>query len=312
MVTHKDNVLARVRLLIEQYSSGMALCKFPADEACAIFESLQEQLADLYNNELPLAEIMDLSDLVVHAEGASIKKDVFKLKALNALTETTNDSLLNLVANSFRHTEPKLVKKQLSVDITGLAPGSIFIGTKIRIKDTPALFEDEDKSLIEDSLNALYQTISFIKEDEIDAQITEAISDPAIRDSTMIAALGLAPSGKQGISKVEIISPNKKSVHVLTPANRKILRNSIRKGLTTRSTQTRLEGEVREINLDTYRFVIKTNDQFVVRCLLSSLNKDLAQRLIGKQIVVRGNCEYDRNNNPRLLTIRDPSDILSW
>lgn len=312
MVTHKNNILARVRFLIEQYGSGMALCEFPTDEARAIFESLQEQLEDLYTNELPLAEIMDSSDLVVHAEGASIKKDVFKLKALNALTETTNDSLLNLIANSFRHIEPKLAKKQLSVDVTGLAPGSIFIGTKIRIKDTPSLFENEDQSLVDNSLNALYQTISFIKEDEIDTQITEAISDPAIRDSTMIAALGLAPSGKQGISKVEIISPNKKSIHVLTPANRKVLRNSIREGLTTRSTRTKLEGEVREINLDTYRFVIKTKDQFVVRCLLSSLNKDLAQRLIGKHIVVRGNCEYDKNNNPRLLTIKDPSDILSW
>ena len=288
----------------------MALCKFPAEEVCAIFESLQEQLADLYTNELPLAEIMDLSDLVVHAEGASIKKDVFKLKALNALTETTNDSLLNLVANSFRHTEPKLAKKQLSIDVTGLAPGSIFIGTKIHIKNAPSLFEDEDKSLIQDSLDALFQTISFIKEDEIDAQITEVISDPAIRDSTIIAALGLTPSGKQGISKVEIISPNKKTLHVLTPANRRVLRNSIRKGLTTRTKQTSLKGEVREINLDTYRFVIKTNDQFVVRCLLSSLDKDLAQKLIGKQVVVKGNCEYDRNNNPRLFTISDPSDIL--
>lgn len=313
MVTHEDNVLERVRILIEQYRLGIGLGRITdADCQEAMLDTLLDDIAGLYRDELPLARILDSSDLVIHAEGAAIKKEILKLRALNALTENANNSLVNLVANSFKHVEPKLAKKQLSIDVTGMAPGSLFIGTKIRLKDAPDLFEDEDQSLVENSLSALYQAISFIKDDAIDPEITDAIADPAMRDSTMIAALGLSPSGKQGISQIGIFSPSKTQTQVLTSADRKILRESIRKGIGTRTKEIKLQGEVREINLDTYRFVVKTKEDIVVRCLLSSLNKGLAQQLIGKQVVVRGHGEFDKNNNPRLVTVKDPSDILNW
>lgn len=315
MSKHIDDAYAKVSILLEQIHNNLSLIKPKREVLKEFLDPYIELLEQTFTEDVPIAKIKDNSNLIIHAEGEALSDDP-TLKAVSRTFESTTTTLSDLLVASFDKAEPSSVKNQINLSLTGLAPGSLILGVSCRASEKMAsLFADESSLDIDRKIGSIIDSFvlstDFISEKGINPEINDAIQDPLLRDSTLLAALSITPTGRQGVSSIEFYTPNGRSSTRLTPHIRKSLRRDIRRGFSQDSTKREtFFGKVRVLNLDTSRFIITLNNGLKLRCFYPGLDNVKARRMLDRYVTVTGACIYDKLNVPRLLTLTTDPQIF--
>jgi hypothetical protein len=144
MGTWVEQVNGRASVLLDQMVAWRtAQAETKVDISHAI-DGLMKKIENLYANELPLARIIDVSDLVLHAEGPSAATSTPGLHAFNWLCGSAEKQIRTLARSIFdlSDLDSKRFSKKLDLRFSGFAPGSIYAGFSIS-EIAPILGSDE-------------------------------------------------------------------------------------------------------------------------------------------------------------------------
>lgn len=309
MDTWVNQLHARAGIIHGQISAWMAVAQrapgtINEEQMRAALRPFYDLLNRLYSEDLPIAHVRDASDIVVHAEGPAAVGSFMQLRAVNWLSAQVKQQLILLAQAALPpNNEASAIAKKVQWNVTGVAPGSIFMGFAVDRPLSREGFEQSDKEAL-DSIVRAAQSVSvvpqFIDESSVDHGLTEALTDPAIRDAAMFAAMRLSPTDASGLVTVELESSTGEH-GVLGQRERIILRDSLRSPLFGKKVTGAFVGEVREIDLDAGRFQLRNIDHVgSLRCA-ADFSQDDGRAWLGKTVRVTGVYETDRTGRPRLM-----------
>lgn len=267
-------------------------------------------LDKLYSEDFQISRLMDRSDLIFHAEGPAAADAMPQLKAINWLCAGVDRNLRRLAEAVLQMHSDVAAKLAGAIDLrlTGMAPGSLYLGFSVvpPTETLPGMAAGEEEPafvMVRDAIRGLPTVPRFIRNEDIDNDILEAIPDPALRDASLTASYHLAPTGRMGIDTIEIGRPDSKSA-VLSQRERGVLRDiAMKRPLMRNRHHGVFVGELREVDLDANRFHLRNiPDIGNLRCAMV-LNVDHIRPLIGGGIRVEGVYETDGHDRPRLMEV---------
>lgn len=279
----------------------------PAQVAAAVLEQIDKIARESY----PLHQVMAGSDLVVHAEGPGATERLPRLKALNWLSGTSERVLKSVASNWFdlHNADGRTLVKHLDLRLTGVAPGSLWLGFKLVAPRDDLLPSDEALfGALSDQFGMLPTAARFIGDEDVDPAIAEVLPDPAERDVLLDALRRMAPTGRAGIHTVEV--GRGQEFASLSQRERIVLNEALRQPGTKNMRHGSFVGQVREADLDKTRIHLRGVEEIgALRCVLPEMSKEIAKALMGETVVAAGRYATDRAGRPRLLLIESIKPI---
>lgn len=296
-------------MLLENMVAEGALAQRLGMEAspATVVGASREMLLEVIRTSLPLAHIMDTSDLVLHAEGPAVKGASPRLSAVNWLTSTVESVIRRLSGSLFELAEKDARRLARAVDLrlTGFAPGSIYAGVSIEPPPDDMLSADDEPVVkeIQIAVRNLPALTSFIRDEDVSPDICDLVPDPAQRDTSLTALYGLSPTGRRGIHTLDISSPGQRKGE-LSQRERVVLKEAIDNPVLHQRKPGAFVGELREIDLDAHRFHLRGVQGIgSLRCIISALDRPNAKNLLGEFVRVEGEYESNREGRPRLMIV---------
>lgn len=322
---HERAAIARIHLLHGQLATAAAraavsdLPELRSMDFLAAHSPYMQQLAHFYLENLPLARLLDSSDLLLHAEGPAAASARPRLNAVNWLCSTVERRIKAMVEAllPMAHKAGQIAARQVDLRLTGLAPGSLYAGFSLEAThlayDQKELVHEGDAETLEwlrSSVHALPVVPQFVQADSLDPQIVEALPDPALRDAAIVAAYELSPTGKRDIHTLEISAPratdaNARSPRPLGQKERVVLRHALHAApVMRRARQGQFVGMLRAIDLDTGRIIVRniSAELTALRGVLR-IGSHQAQGLLGKPVRITGEYDCDPAGRPRLMRV---------
>ncbi|MCK7581064.1 MAG: hypothetical protein MZV65_39670 [Chromatiales bacterium] len=302
---HSDSALEALQVFLENMVGEALLAKQVgldvgvSEVVSASFQSILK----IAREDLPLAHLLDTSDLVFHVEGPGANHDAPWLSAFRWLTVTLDQTVRHLSSEvlDLLGANGRQLARKLDVRLTGVAPGSLWVGTKIETPEADLLPADPAcfGRLVE-AMTALPALVEFIGDERLLPGIGEAVVDPALRDASLMALLKLAPSGKNGIHTLLFSSSEHQSAR-LSQRERVVL-NSALKSVNGLTHSGEFVGQVRSADLDRSRLHLRT-PHGTLRCVLTDLPESQARNVLGRTVSVAGRYAADRDGRPRLMQV---------
>ncbi len=332
MITHGDKlpwqqlVDRKARALIEQIAAAHEWVRVHGGGDPAFFEDMTadqfQWLRELYETELPLAKMLDESDLVLELEGPALKLAHPRISLVTRTFQHVQKQV-NSVAKTMVGHPPNKKRFRLSQDMElGFCELARNQGLRFgfSIPDPPpstdSILGENDPTFmaVRDAVCAIRQFSVSVGEVEgqgenaIAEHAREVFQDPRLRDAALVAVKELAPRQRDGVATVRVGGkgievPN---VRPMTIATRKSLAHlmiaPVRGG---KDFQAR--GEIREMDLDARRFDLRgitEGQQSDLRCVYGKdIAEPVAKTWLGRPALVEGKIERDQNGKPRLLQI---------
>lgn len=302
----------RAMIVFDQLRAALACA--PSEEARAAFladpgNPYLDLLDGLYGEDFQLARLLDLSDLVVRAEGPELRDPMPALRATTWLCDVANKQLRHLIVATMdlgEH-ERRRVARNINLRLTGLAPGSLYAGFR--------LLPEHDEDLLDAALEAAYADArgamqdlskipSYIDNDRVSPDIAGVLPDPAVRDASLLAAFHLSPTGKLGIHTLGLSVPGAEATE-LGQRERVVLREALRRPDLADGHAGKFIGEIRELDMDKTRFHLRgVSGVGTLRCVLPEVpDSRQAKALMGETVAVSGRYATDAAGRPRLLLV---------
>lgn len=306
----RANILhSQIALALQaQSTQGIDMSKF--------IVAYQKKLSELYGDNLPLAQLMDTSDLILHAEGPAARHHAAGSGAVAWLCAEAEKRIrqLGMAALKLSGEPGKSAEKDLRILLNGLAPGSLYLGFSVdsaqRMAGDQSGLDIQDLNpamdTVRDAVRALPSVPQFIDDESVNSGFAETFQDPQVRDATLMAAYHLSPTGKRGIHTIEISAPRSGNIMgSFTNRERVVLRDTaVRSPLMRLTKSGTFVGELREVDLDARRFHLRYVEGIgSIRCVLGDLSADTARKLIGHGVKVTGQYESDAEGRPRLMRV---------
>jgi len=158
---------------------------------------------------------------------------------------------------------------------------------------------------VRSAVRSLSVVARHIGEASVDASIREAFPDPAIRDTVLVAARRLAPTGRRGIDSVSFFSPESDdpSPATLTPLSRIALASALQTPVQLPGSGE-FVGVLREIDLDARRFEIRGVAGIgSSRCAYAERHDAVVRKALDAQVRVSGQYEALVSGRPRLVAV---------
>lgn len=281
-------------------------------------QSYHHKIAKLYSEELDLCYLLDKSDIIFHANGTAITDHSFGLSAVNSLFKNIDQQIkrhaLSVLQLSLADTKKAL--QMLDIRLTGIAAGSLYAGFLIQPpKPSELLGTDEQNLIMQDIKSAtlsIAQVPQFVNQQgKISEGLSEQVQNPAIRDSAIVAAFHLSPTGKNGITSIDIITPSQMALNArLDVTHRHSLKEAVNKNpiIESKAKNGTFTGQLSRIDLNKNRFDLReVNAQGVksLRCILPTLTPEKGREILGKQVIVTGRYEQNHNGKPSLMMVYD-------
>lgn len=308
-MSQQDNTLKQTRMFLENMV-GLAVSAKAAGLNLTTEQVVEPTLAkivEIAEQHFPLAKVLDNSDLVLHAEGPGAAHSMPWLSALNWVTTTAETNIRKLAAAFFdmKGANGRSLSRQIDPRLTGIAPGSLWIGIKLEGEFDPIMgvAADADGSTLADELHQLPGLIRFIDDEGMRPGIEEASPDPAMRDIGLSALLRFAPTGRRGIHTLELVTRTE-GLASLGQRERVVLKEVLDKPSMLASRGGSFVGEVREADLDKTRMHLRSVEGIgTLRCVVPELSADQARALLGRRVRAVGSYQVDRNGKPRLMFV---------
>lgn len=311
-----NTVETKARIIHEQLAAARGIAERNGADVAEITQPYLELLESLYSDEFAFAKLVDTSDLVTRFTGPAVSEI--------DPTVTTITSLFNTLRNQIRGVAKSIVglsdsenmkwPSRLDPHLSGLAQGSLVVGISIHPPDqgkgrgqleVPGVSYEIVES-VRAAVRSIATVARHVHEDHIDSiAIQSDFPDPAVRDTVMVAASKLAPSGRKGIEGVAFYGPEPTGTETppLTARSRKALTQSLDRPIRV-SGQGSFEGIVRAIDLDARRFEIReVRDIGAVRCIYEPDQQESVKNVLDRRVRVAGNYETMKNRKPRLVAV---------
>lgn len=310
-----ENVERRAAIIIDQMAAARALATQFGEDPFDFTDGYREMLRALYDEEMPLARLLDRADLVAWFEGKAVQGGAPPVDTVKYACETLRQqiqqitkAMIGLTAETRPHWSAGL-----ELGLSGLAKGSLVMGVQLQSEPGPGqpltLLDQTDPvyQAVRQAVRSIAIVAQHLSADAVADSIQEAFPDPAVRDTVLVAAHKLAPSGRRGVDQVTFYSAETQGHRSspLTPASRKILAQAVAKPL-RQSQALALEGTVRAIDLDARRFELRGvngSQTQAVRCLYGKGLESLAHGWLNQRLRVSGQGERGLNGLPRLLLV---------
>lgn len=310
-----EQVERRAAIVLDQMAAVRALALKFGDDPFDLTEPYREMLCDLYAADMPMARLLDRADLVAWFEGKAVQGDTPPVDTVKYACETLRQqiqqitkAMIGLTAETRPHWSAGL-----ELGLSGLAKGSLIMGVQLQSEPGPGqtltLLDQTDPvyQAVRQAVRSVAVVAQHLSADAVADSIQEAFPDPAVRDTVLVAAHKLAPSGRRGVDQVTFYSAETQGHRPLplTPASRKILAQAVAKPLRQSQVLT-LEGTVRAIDLDARRFELRGvngSQTQAVRCLYGKGLERLAHGWLNQRLRVSGHGERGLNGLPRLLLV---------
>jgi hypothetical protein len=285
--------------------------KETAELIAALAEPYLRLLDELFIDELPWAQAMDNSDLIVRLKGPAANEQAPRVKLIADTFDSVREQIHRIAkAVAGLSDVPGRIAPDLDLGLSGFARGSVVIGLKVRGSEAEAqtsLLSDDDPLLIATraAVRHLGEIPRYVHDDGVDVAFADLFADPGVRDTVVSAAAKLAPTGQRGIDAVEFTVPSDPaSQPPMTPKSRLVLRQALVKPV-KHSQRGEFVGVIRELDLDLKRFELRRMQGFPsLRCAYSDFPDDRATALLNATVRVSGPVEYGANNIPRLLEVQ--------
>lgn len=310
-----DAVESKARVIHEQLSVARRLAESTGENPDLISAPYLELLRKLYEDEFAFAHLADTSDLVARFTGPAVSGKNPTVTIVAGVFTNIRNQIRGIAKSIVGLTGTRRLRwpSELDPHLSGLAHGSLVVGVCI-----PAPVEEDSAGQtsilgvseqvyesVRSAVRSLATVARYIEQDRISEEIRTAFPDPAVRDTVMVAASKLAPSGRQGIESVAFSSPEEtpQVSATLTPLSRRILNQSLSKPVRV-SGQGVFQGVVREIDLDAHRFELRrVQGTGAIRCVYGPGEQELVRTILDAQISVDGSYEESENEQPRLISV---------
>lgn len=302
-----DHTVEQTRMFLENMV-GFALNARDAGldvTAGQVVGSTIDKIVEIAEQHFPLAKVMDCSDFVMHAEGPGASQSMPWLSALNWMTSVAETNIRKLAAAYFdmRGANGKALARKMDPRLTGIAPGSLWVGIRLDSVEAPLLGPEHTQSSLSEELRLLPGLVRFINDEGMSAGIEEISPDPAMRDISLAALLRFAPTGRKGIHTLDIGSSTQ-PLRSLGQRERVVLKEALDKPSMRESKHGEFVGEVREADLDKTRLHLRgVHGIGTLRLVVPQLDIDTARKLLGNRIKVVGNYQVNKDGVPRLLFV---------
>jgi hypothetical protein len=309
-------VEAKARIIHEQLAAARALAGKNGMSAAETDSAYLELLADLYRDEYAFAELADGSDLVAHFTGPAVKGAEPTFTIVTSVFATLRDQVRGIAKAIVGLSADDAVRWPTELDphLAGVTHGSLIVGINVRPPEIAAgaqqslpAVSDRLFESVRSAVRSLAVVGQHVAPGGVSDSIIEDFPDPAVRDTVLVAASRLAPSGRRGIDQVTFIDsdlPLNRASTPLTPDSRRALKHAITKPLRV-SGSGEFEGVVREIDLDAMRFEIRrVRGAGAIRCVYTPDQQNLVRTILDASVRVGGNFEASENKQPRLVAVK--------
>ena len=309
-------VETKARIIHEQLAAARGIAERNEADVDDITQPYLELLESLYSDEFAFAKLVDTSDLVTRFTGPAVSGIDPTVTTITSLFNTLRSQIRGVAKSIVGLSDSENMKwpSKLDPHLSGLSQGSLVVGISIHPPDqgrgrgqleVPGVSYE-----IVESVRAAVRSIATIarhvQEDHIDSiAIQSDFPDPAVRDTVMVAASKLAPSGRRGIESVAFYGPEPTGTETppLTARSRKVLSQSLARPIRI-SGQGSFEGIVRAIDLDARRFEIReVKDIGAVRCIYEPAQQESVKDVLDRRVRVDGSYETMENRKPRLIAV---------
>lgn len=310
MTAWADQVRGQTRLVINQIAEMRA--RLPQGTGEQALETYYRMLEDLFEKDLRLAQLRDDSDLLLRAEGEAFLHDP-KLQLVTSIFSNVTNQVTGLAKAILGvRAEGAVTPSMVDLGLSGIAKGSLYFGLKAQTPDLIAPLLGEADAIFDSTKRALKIIDDVAHIVEVDDEhvsveaVSEIVEDPKVRDAAMVAVQRISPSGRRGFDSVSV-SGGKKSPAELRPSHRRAIRESLDKPV-IRGEEIQFTGQVREIDLDAFRFELRGIADHQIRdlrCAYRGVEGVQPRKLLGSTVRVRGLVERSANDIPRLMSIRE-------
>ena len=314
---------AKARIIHGQLAEARKLAVEAGLDPDEVSQPYLDLINDLYRDECQFAQLVDDADLIVRYSGPAISLG----PTMSMFTSVCRDlrSQIQGVAKAIfglsvdephaSASRPRLRwPSELDPLLSGLAHGSLVVGVRIQSPEEdarvrqPALAGVSD-SIVE-SVRMAVKNIATVSRHVGDSGIDEdaiqaELPDPAIRDTVLVAAAKLAPTGRKQYNGVTFYSKDDAEVPAreLTPSSRRALNRVIARPVRARRAGS-FEGVIREVDLDARRFEIRgVAGAGAIRCMYQSEEHELVRHSLDARVRVTGQYETLADQQPRLVAV---------
>ncbi len=282
-----QQIAAMQRLVTESGGSEEML-----DKACASYYRL---LDEIYEKDMPVARALDRSDLLLHLDGEGLQTANPRLSVVTGIMGDVRKqvgSMIRTLVSSFN--EAVELPRDFDFGLSSFAQGSLYLGFSLP-EPGPGyvvLAGDPFFAASRQALTTLGAVTQHINEPNAYELIRHEFADPKLRDAALSAVGQLAPSGRRGVSTMEIggRAMPQGSWRLLTPETRVQVRAWLEQPVVSREV-VEMRGRVRAVDLDLRRFDLRRIDSGNLpdlRCIYPAPFDAPAKKWLDATVVVRG------------------------
>jgi hypothetical protein len=298
---------AMQRLVIESGGSEEILA-----QSCA---SYYRMLDEIYDKEMPVARALDRSDLLLHLDGEGLQTDRPRLSLVTGIMGDVRKqvgTMIKTLVSSFN--EAVELPREIEFGLSSFAQGSLYLGFSLPEPAPGYMVVTGDPLFLasRQALSILGAITEHVNESNGYALIQQEFADPKLRDAALSAVGQLAPSGRRGVSTLEIggRALKKGAWRMLTPQTRHQVRSWLERPVMSNEV-IELRGRVRAIDLDMRRFDLRRIDGGHLpdlRCIYPASFDAPAKKWLDATVVVRGQVETYQGA-ARLLQVQIVEEI---
>ena len=311
-----EAVEAKARIIHGQLAAACVVAERNGASAHDIAQPYLELLRSLYRDEFAFAQLVDTSDLVARFVGPAVSGSDPTVTTVTGVFRTLQNQIRQIAKSIVGLSSDERVAWPSDLDphLSGMTHGSLVVGISIHSPDedaekgqtsVPGVSQEIFES-VRSAVRSIATVAHHVHGDRVDEPAIESsFPDPAVRDTVMVAASKLAPTGRKGIEGVAFYGPEETGVEVplLTAQSRKMLNQAL--GSPIRVTgHGSFEGVVRAIDLDARRFHIREVEHIGgLRCMYGHSEHETAKTALDRRVRVSGNYEVTKNQKPRLIAV---------
>lgn len=296
-----QQIAATQRLVLEGNGDAALL-----DQACAPYYQLLDRL---YADDLPLANAMDTSDLLLHLDGSGLQTVNPRLSLVAGVFGDVRKQVGGMVKLLAGVIDENLsLPKEIDLGLCSFARGSLYLGFCLPEPGQNYKFLTGDPLVAasREALRAIGQFTADLESPDAYEKVRHEFPDPMLRDAGLTAVVHLAPSGRRGIETVDLTGkclPDNRW-RKLTLQTRQRVRDWLDRPVLGAELVT-LTGTVREIDLDARRIElrqIESNEISFLRCIYPEGFDREAKSWLDHRLKVAGRVETYQGR-PRLMQV---------
>lgn len=313
----------KAAIIHSQLAIARALAAANRASADEISEPYLALLRTLYAEEFPFAQLTDSSDLVARFRGPAVDIHDPTVSIVISLFSDLREQIRSIAKSivGLASDRRMLWPAQLDPHLSGVAHGSLLVGISVSppASDTAKGHQyeidgasDQVFESVRSAVRSLSLVAHYVGDGGISDSIREAFPDPAVRDTVLVAARRLAPSGRRGIESVSFSSPESEQdrVEALTPKSRLALSQALVSPVKV-STSGTFDGLVREVDLDARRFEIRgVSGVGAIRCVYGPMHDQVVRAALDARIRVSGRYDTIEGQRPRFMAV-DRLEVLN-